>query len=55
MLPRDAGDAPTTDFRGLLLTLRGRTSLSQRALAARLKLSERAIHAWEAGLSYPQR
>jgi len=42
-----------TGFRGLLLTLRGRASLSQRELAARLGVSERAIQAWEAGLSYP--
>jgi len=40
------------DFRGLVLTLRGRVGLSQRELAA-LGVSERAIQAWEAGLSYP--
>src|SRR3954463_4676411 len=53
MPARDASISPMPDFRGLLLTLRGRASLSQRDLAALLGVSERAIGAWEAGVSYP--
>src|SRR5712692_3996743 len=53
MTPRDASEAPTADFRGLLLALRGRAGLTQRELAALVGLSERAIAAWEAGDSYP--
>src|SRR5262245_23436372 len=53
MAPRETSDPPMADFRGLILTLRGRASLSQRELAALLGVSERAIQAWEAGLSYP--
>jgi transcriptional regulator with XRE-family HTH domain len=52
-MPGDSGELPTADFRGLLLLLRGRAGLSQRALAGRLGVSERAVQAWEAGLSYP--
>src|SRR5262245_45390423 len=42
-----------SDFRGLLLSLRGRAALSQRELAAHLGVSERAVQAWEEGPSYP--
>jgi DNA-binding XRE family transcriptional regulator len=49
----DATDSPVGASRGLLLTLRGRAGLSQRELAALLGVSERAIQAWEGGLSYP--
>lgn len=53
MAPRDSRDPSTTDFRVLLLTLRGRASHSQRELAALLGVSERAAQTWAAGLSYP--
>src|SRR5207245_5633722 len=41
------------DFRGLLLMLRGRAGVTQRELAAHAGVSERAIQAWESGLSFP--
>src|SRR5436305_257489 len=53
MIPRDASDSPTADFRGLLLALRGRAGLTQRELATLVGRSVRAITAWEAGDSYP--
>src|SRR3954469_26017142 len=53
MTARDASDLPRADFRGLLLTLRGRAGLGQRELAALVGVSERAFRAWEAGDSYP--
>ena len=53
MTPRDASEAATADFRGLLLALRGRAGLTQRELAAFVGLSGRAIAAWETGGSYP--
>src|SRR3989442_3410269 len=40
-------------FRGQILLLRGRSGLTQRALAALLGVSEHAIQKWEAGESYP--
>jgi WD40 repeat protein/transcriptional regulator with XRE-family HTH domain len=48
-----AGHHERPDFRGLLLLLRGRAGLSQRELATRLGVSERAVQTWEAGTSYP--
>jgi DNA-binding transcriptional regulator YiaG len=53
MASHDATASPVGASRGLILTLRGRAGLSQRELAALLGVSERAIQAWEAGLSYP--
>jgi WD40 repeat protein/transcriptional regulator with XRE-family HTH domain len=41
------------DFRGLLLTYRGRSGFSQRELADQIGASVRAVQTWEAGLSYP--
>jgi hypothetical protein len=40
-------------FAGLLLTFRGRTHLSQRALAARAEVSLRSQQDWEMSVSYP--
>jgi transcriptional regulator with XRE-family HTH domain len=40
-------------FRGLILLLRGRAGLTQRALAAHLGTSEQAIRKWETGEGYP--
>jgi DNA-binding transcriptional regulator YiaG len=40
-------------FADQALALRERARLTQRDLAALLGMSERAIQAWEAGLSYP--
>ena len=53
MTARDTSDPPPADFRGRLLALRGRAGLTQRALAALVGLSGRAIAAWETGGSYP--
>src|SRR5262249_3619482 len=47
------GGAEPETFRGLLLTLRGRTRLTQEQLAARLSVSARTIQYWETGVSYP--
>ena len=41
------------NFRGIALTLRGRSGLSQTELATLLGVSARAIQKWEAGLTYP--
>jgi transcriptional regulator with XRE-family HTH domain len=49
----DPGEPQASDFRGLLLLLRGRAGLSQRELASLAGVSERAIRTWEAGESYP--
>jgi transcriptional regulator with XRE-family HTH domain len=40
-------------FRDQVLRLRGRASLTQRALAARLGVSRQAIQNWEGGAGYP--
>jgi WD40 repeat protein/transcriptional regulator with XRE-family HTH domain len=40
-------------FRGRMLVLRGRTSLTQQQLASRLGVSTRTIQYWETGVSYP--
>ena len=40
-------------LRGQLLLLRGRAGLTQRALAALLGISEKAVQKWEAGEGYP--
>jgi transcriptional regulator with XRE-family HTH domain len=40
-------------FRGLVLVLRGRASLTQRALATHLGISEEAIRRWEGEEGYP--
>jgi WD40 repeat protein len=40
-------------FRALVLKFRGRTGLSQGALARRVGVHLRSIQGWEAGLSYP--
>src|SRR5438445_9757068 len=44
---------PGQRLRGLLLRLRGRAGVTQRALAALLGLSEQAIRNWEAGRDSP--
>jgi len=41
------------DFSGLMLRFRGRTGLSQRALAERLGAHVRSVQLWEAGASHP--
>jgi WD40 repeat protein/transcriptional regulator with XRE-family HTH domain len=46
-------DPRMTTFRAWALALRGRAGLTQRELAALTGASERAIQAWEAGLSFP--
>jgi WD40 repeat protein/DNA-binding XRE family transcriptional regulator len=46
------GYAPET-FRERLLMMRGRASLTQQQLAARLGVSTRTIQYWETGVSYP--
>jgi WD40 repeat protein/transcriptional regulator with XRE-family HTH domain len=48
-----AADLLAESFRGLLLRHRGRTGLTQRALASRLGASRRTVQDWEAGLSHP--
>jgi WD40 repeat protein/transcriptional regulator with XRE-family HTH domain len=48
----DTSHAPES-FRGLLLRHRGRTSLIQRDLAARARVSLRSLQDWEAGVSLP--
>src|SRR5262245_41529972 len=53
MVRRRGGDPPNTDFRGLVLELRGRSGLSQQGLAGLVGVSKRAVAAWEAGASYP--
>jgi transcriptional regulator with XRE-family HTH domain len=40
-------------FAGLLVASRGRTRLTQRPLAAAVRVSLRAVQAWEAGVNYP--
>jgi DNA-binding transcriptional regulator YiaG len=40
-------------FAGLLVASRGRTRLTQRALAASVRVSLRAVQAWEAGVNFP--
>ena len=40
-------------FRGLVLRHRGRTGLTQRELADRMRASRRTIQDWEAGGKYP--
>src|ERR1700730_5357745 len=40
-------------FAGLLVASRGRTRLTQGALAASVRVSLRAVQAWEAGVNYP--
>src|SRR5260370_39480504 len=52
-IPNATPDPNPPDFRGLLLMLRGRAGVTQRELAAHAGVSERAIQAWEAGLSFP--
>src|SRR6202521_5187815 len=46
-------DPDTDSFAGLLLRHRGRTSLTQRALAERLRTSRRSVQDWESGAYYP--
>src|SRR5438132_12396820 len=48
-----SGDRTSEAFKGLLLSYRGRTGLTQRALAARVGVSVRSIQDWEAGAAYP--
>jgi WD40 repeat protein len=44
---------PAETFRSLLLRHRGRTGLTQRAMAARLSAGRRTIQDWEAGTNHP--
>jgi transcriptional regulator with XRE-family HTH domain len=44
---------PGERFAGLLVASRGRTRLTQRALAASVRVTLRAVQAWEAGVNYP--
>ena len=46
-------DGSDEGFRGLVLQLRGRVGLTQRALAARVGVHVHSVQAWEAGVSYP--
>src|SRR5713101_910350 len=46
-------DRETESFAGLLLRHRGRTGLTQRDVAARVRSSERSVQDWEAGVYYP--
>ena len=48
-----ASDWAGESFRGLLLRHRGRTSLTQRDLAAHAGVSMRSVQDWEAGVKYP--
>lgn len=48
-----AVEGPTERFRALVLRCRGRTGLSQTALASRAGVHLRSIQGWEGGLSYP--
>jgi len=47
------GDRQLESFHGLLLRHRGRTGLTQRALAERVGVSVRSLQMWEAGVNYP--
>jgi WD40 repeat protein/transcriptional regulator with XRE-family HTH domain len=52
----DASEGATSSgdrFRGLVLVLRGRAGLTQRALAAHLGISGEATRKWESGEGYP--
>jgi transcriptional regulator with XRE-family HTH domain len=53
MPPTRFDEARDYAFADQALALRERARLTQRELAALLGVSERAIGAWEAGLSYP--
>src|SRR5713226_6714788 len=46
-------DREGESFAGLLLRHRGRTGLTQRDVAARVRSSERSVQDWEAGVYYP--
>ena len=48
-----AADHLAESFRGLLLRYRGRSGLTQRELAARIRSNRRTIQDWEAGINYP--
>src|SRR5262245_19922301 len=52
-MPDSSRGSESPDFRALLLLLRGRSGLSERELAAGAGVSQRAVQAWEAGLSFP--
>jgi transcriptional regulator with XRE-family HTH domain len=49
----EGATSPGERFRGLVLVLRGRAGLTQRALAAQLGISGAALRKWEAGEGYP--
>lgn len=53
MLTSQAPDQVHERFSGLLLRHRGRTGLTQRELAGRLRVSQRTVQEWEAGLNHP--
>ena len=46
-------DRETESFAGLLLRHRGRTGLTQRDVAARVRSSERSVQDWETGVYHP--
>src|SRR5216683_7035443 len=48
-----AADREAEPFRSLVLRCRGKTSLTQRELAARVGASRRTIQDWELGVNYP--
>lgn len=48
-----SGGQQQESFSGLLLRYRGRTRLTQRQLADRMKVSLRALQRWETGVMYP--
>src|SRR5262249_10352875 len=48
-----AADHVAESFRGLLLQYRGRSGLTQRELAARIRSNRRTIQDWEEVINYP--
>src|SRR3981081_2971185 len=53
MVTQRPQDRETESFAGLLLRHRGRTSLTQRDLAARMSTTRRSVQDWESGAYYP--
>src|SRR5262245_66273752 len=48
-----AADHEAKSFRGLVLSYRGRTRLTQRELAGRMGAARRTVQDWETGVNYP--
>jgi WD40 repeat protein/transcriptional regulator with XRE-family HTH domain len=53
MVDSQAAADEAKSFRGLVLSYRGRTRLTQRELAARMGAARRTVQDWETGVNYP--